>query len=702
MEKGDSSIAKVQPNSVRLKNHASTSALVEYIASSRAINKVIFRTMIIVAQLSRFFLTRDHHRNDLPFRAKSYHASDYGLEQAKIITIPRNLFSRLSRTLNSSEVLRFNRKLLKSNAIVIFLLYLASVFKSNPSRLVSFSKTTEDSASPASPSSAATSSTTTSPTTTTSTTSSTMADEFRFDDEDLEMDVSLDVPPTPEAESGIDRRVRQVQRQDVEVADAHTTTARGNGNLVEARQHEVMCDQVRHAFASSSIGHVARRSHSAHGAIGGIEAGLPRASSTPRPSGNVTPVAPPQMADAQTGSAELVVEESEGAEAPVTPSPNANPSGAALELAEIGVEAPPQISPQADAGADLVAPSSAAPELGVLSAAPEAEAASKLSPEEAKARKHAAVKERCRVHAQGRRRRKRQRQAQAKAEAAAQVTPLSVIKSVVVAVPREETPPASRPPPTFAARDVRLLDAAAGDWRNSPASTSGGAAPAAPLKRKASRPAAPASPPSAPRPPPNPAPRHSAPTPKGKGQGKGRRGMREGELEGRKAAEELEAKDPGRADRIRRRWSDAAAAKANARSQEMPPSAPAPSHARQPVVAPSAASPVLRAPPPPPPPSSAPFVFSARPAPPLPGPSRPSRGAARGGRAPRFAPPTMRIIVPPLDLPPLEPIPDEPAENPPLSREETQRIVESLVLQNEQLRESQRRNEELMRRLRRD
>ena len=305
------------------------------------------------------------------------------------------------------------------------------------------------------------------------------------------------------------------------------------------------------------------------------------------------------------------------------------------------------------------------------------------------------------MHAQGRRRRKRQRLAQAKAEAAAQMTPLSVIKSVVVAVPREETPPASRPPPTFAARDVRLLDAAAGDWRNSPASTSGGATPAAPQKRKASRPAAPASPPSAPRPPPNPAPRHSVSTPKGKGQGKGRRGMREGELEGRKAAEELEAKDPGRADRIRRRWSDAAAAKANARTQETPPSAPVPSQARQPVAASSAASPVLR-PPPPPPPSSAPFIFSARPAPPPPGPSRPSRGAARGGRAPRFAPPTMRIIVPPLDLPPLEPIPDAPVENPPLSREEAQRIVDSLVAQNEQLRESQRRNEELMRRLRRE
>ena len=118
MEKGDSSIAKVQPNSVRLKNHASTSALVEYIASGRTINEVIFRTMIIVAQLSRFFLTRDHHRNDLPFRAKSYHASDYGLEQAKITTIPHNLLSRLIRTLIFSEVLRFNSKLLKFNVIV--------------------------------------------------------------------------------------------------------------------------------------------------------------------------------------------------------------------------------------------------------------------------------------------------------------------------------------------------------------------------------------------------------------------------------------------------------------------------------------------------------------------------------------------------------------------------------------------------------
>ena len=140
-----------------------------------------------------------------------------------------------------------------------------------------------------------------------------------------------------------------------------------------------------------------------------------------------------------------------------------------MELAEIGVDAPPQAPPQADAGAQLGASLPTSPELVVDGAAPESEAATALSPEEERARKHAAVRERSRLHAQGRRRRKRQRIAAAKAEAAAQTPPLSVIKSVVVTVPREETPPTPRPEPTFAARDVRLLDAAAEDWRSSPA-----------------------------------------------------------------------------------------------------------------------------------------------------------------------------------------------------------------------------------------
>ena len=145
-------------------------------------------------------LSGDHHEHYLSIRARSSNPSNRFIGYNKLAPFRRSVTTRLCRLPFSFEFFYSHMTL----EIVNSSLYVAFLLQSIPPRLVSFSKASEDNLSPASPSSSS-SPTSAATSATTTTTSSAMADEFRFDDDKLEMDVSLETPSPPEAESGIDR-----------------------------------------------------------------------------------------------------------------------------------------------------------------------------------------------------------------------------------------------------------------------------------------------------------------------------------------------------------------------------------------------------------------------------------------------------------------------------------------------------------------
>ena len=572
---------------------------------------------------------------------------------------------------------------LSSATSVVSILYLAPFFASQPPRRLCFPfsrcgfglrAASPATASTSTPSAATTTVPSSSTTTTAPTSSSIMAEEFEFDEDAINSSSELGAvggAPRPEGER------RRTERS-------------------------VGIDALRAALAQSSISHLASRpplpAFDMYVAVG-----VPEATSTPLP-----PSPAPYDIGAASAANDGVLASADAlsrcpsaealSAAPVDPQGEAA-RGAGAE-AGVPPEAPRAVEPRS-------APGNAQPPLPAARdpAAPGASKRPRFPPGSLAAMTR---KERARVHCAARKRRKRQRLAIERAQAAATAPADPVfrtLRSVVVTAPGAEDQRTPRAPTTFAARDVRLTDAAAEGWKTSPPSTSKGQTPSGPMKRKASRPAGPRL--SHPAPPP---PQPSFQTPKGKGVGKGGRGLREGEIAGREAAARLEAADPGRADRIRERFArlrraeedQAATSSAAAQVSSAPTNSATPPPPPPPPPAASPAPPSLPLPPPPPPSSS-----SA----PTPSSNRPIRvavrGAARGGRA-RFGP--LRAIpedaIPPSEIPPLEPIPDAavPAPPPevPLTPEERQSLIAELIVQQRIAREAQERAEEIAKRLARD
>ena len=514
-------------------------------------------------------------------------------------------------------------------------------------------------------------------------------DEFRFDSGDEELDVSLTVDQEPEPPLTTRSNIRRVviPAREVELVDSGSTINMGDGNLADLEANAEAYAHLRSAFANSTIGHIARQSAIRLEADVAMEAGLPEASSTPRPAfasidvtaerGGGSPAearggeqAPSGVPPRTSGLAPAV--SSQEPEAPPLPEggvaqpeveEHGTPEGSAPAAPLVASNSTPSEAPDqacADVGQGVSRPQQPAVSGRLL-------------------RKLEELQARQRRHAHDRRRRRRQREARARDAATAARPAGETLKSIVTVVSPEGAPRTPSAPSTFAARDVRLTDQATEAWRTSPASTSQGAPPGAPLKRKASRPASGLAPTGPPPPPPRLSRPPARPSAKGKGAGKGRGGPREGEIAGRLAAEKREAEKPGTADQVRARWAAAAAAESTP-----PPAIPsAAGSVPAPIAAIAAAPPAS--------PSPAPLPIAAAPSqavtplgppllppPPPPPPSRQAfRGAVRGGRCARGATPSPARPFP--QMPPLASFSASPSPPPLPSPEQQMAVINELL-----------------------